>query len=93
MAWGDVGKARKRWAARQQRTLPEPKEKPFSSGALTVGAAVVEVATSAQRMAARDIEGFGVVVSVQGSRMWSSGQPDDFFSFSSSYESREVFSP
>ena len=56
VAWGDVGKARKRWAARQQRTLPEPKEKPFSSGALTVGAAVVEVATSAQRMAARDMD-------------------------------------
>ena len=88
MAWGDVGEARKRWAARQQRTLPEPKEKPFSSGALTVGAAVVEVATSAQRMAARDIEGFGVVVSVQGSRMWSSGQPSRVFSFSFSYESR-----
>ena len=76
VAWGDVGEARKRWAARQQRTLPEPKEKPFSSGALTVGAAVVEVATSAQRMAARDMD-----VSVQGSRMWSSGQPSQFFLF------------
>lgn len=85
MAWGDVGEARKRWAARQQRTLPEPKEKPFSSGALTVGAAVVEVATSAQRMAARDIEGFGVVVSVQAQGCGRRGSRHGYFS---SYESR-----
>ena len=78
---GDVGEARKRWAARQQRTLPEPKEKPFSSGALTVGAAVVEVATSAQRMAARDmgIEGFGVV-SVQGQGCGRRGSRGTVFS-------------